>query len=190
MMDYTIIKFGVEQLPWHIDTAIIGSVFMLIGYKLRISANSALTARFFDKNWSIINKTLFVIFLIIIGILSIQLNPSDIIFSENRYGDFFLMFVSGTCCSLVILIICKKICERVHFKLLAYLGNTTIIIMAFNYFFNNLSRDIYNSLALNKIIEFNWIIQSVMVLLLSCMVRYIKDKIANVLLPLKHEYNI
>lgn len=120
------------QLPWHFDTAIIGSILMLIGHEIKY--RKLLT----DNKL----KPLYVCLLFIIGIIFISINTSikKIDMNNNIYGDFALMFCGSISISYVFMWICSHI-KKCAF--ISFIGRGTIIVMSFNYFFNTIMRFIW-----------------------------------------------
>ena len=169
-MDYLLYTKNIIQLPWHIDVALLGTVFMYIGYIF--------------KNTALLNKTdheiLISLCLLITGTYCIA-NNNRIDINPNKVGNIVLMTVGATCISLNILIICKKYLNNFHS--ISFLGKNTIIIMAFNYAINIYSSVIW-SYTLGKLeIEFTWwmcsIIDIVVCVFIIFILKTIKRKLTN-----------
>lgn len=120
------------QLPWHFDTAIMGSILMLIGHEIKY--RKLLT----DNKL----KPLYVCLLFIVGIIFISINISikKIDMNNNIYGDFAFMFCGSISISYVFMWICSHIKEC---AIISFIGRGTIIVMGFNYFFNTVIRFIW-----------------------------------------------
>lgn len=126
-----------HTLPWHIETALIGAIFMYVGYLIK---NNNLL----HKNvniWGIITIT-------VIAFYAIYSNNS-VSLGNNNIGNPILFFCGAGLMSYTILWICANYIKCNHF--FSYFGNHTIFVMGFNYAVNTwYSIAFYNMSFLNN----------------------------------------
>ncbi len=125
-------KYGIAQLPWHIDTALIASIFMLAGnfiYK-------------FSPRISWLNQNIRVVIYIcgfVISSIAFFFN-GRIIMVINQYHNMILFFISATIMSVVIIEIINMYEKNSHnsriINLFSWWGSNTLIFLGFNYVFN------------------------------------------------------
>ena len=152
------LEHGITQLPWHIDVALIASVFMWIGFKLHqwhCDSNRA------DVRY----RTSITILAWAFGSFVIMHN-GRINMVQNQYNNLML-FVTGAvliCIPLIEVISCT---EDVHNKCksaLAWWGKNTIIFIGFNDLLNRISIKIITKLSLQSL---GALIQIVLVITLT-----------------------
>lgn len=85
----------VRALPWHLDVALIGMVFMLIGYYLKSDG-------FLQKLYK--NKLCFVLILTA-GIVAGYLNKGKVGLASNDIGNFFYLIIYSTVVTLFLVLI-------------------------------------------------------------------------------------
>lgn len=121
---YTLFRFDVVQLPWHIDTALMGSVYMVTGNKVR-------EINLLDD----ISHPPFIIFsFMMIGGYCIFTN-GHIDLNNNRINNIVLTYLGSVLLSAAVFIMIKAFLPR--FSFLELMGKNTIIIMGFNYAVNS-----------------------------------------------------
>lgn len=155
-------KFILIKLPWNIDTAIIASIFSLVGFLVR-------KYNIFDK----IKKYNEIVFIICIlcSYISAVYNENAVNLDGNKYGDLFLFYLGAFSGIMIIILICRKID---NIKYCSFLGKNTMPIIGFNYMI------MLASLKISKIfIEINWICNFFITLILTFMFIYILINIRN-----------
>lgn len=166
ILNYAIIYFDIPQLAWHIDSSLVGGVLMLIGYEIKCSQLLSGNRLKFP--------VVFIMF--IIGTISIFLNPNSAVFSANRYGNQIFMFLGALFVSYACLWVCNYLKENYF---LSYMGRGTILVMAFNYFYNLISGIIWRMTPIIKNYTYAWWIKSIIVTILCYVTIYVWDKIKN-----------
>lgn len=142
---YILCVLDVVQLPWHIDSALLGVVFMYIG--LYIKENKIIEK--IDTKDSI----LCLIGLFIIGFYCIFTNPR-IDINTNKLNNIILMYVGAISIS-VFIIICTKAFFSMN-KILELYGKNTILFMGFNYAINTYSNAIWTRTPVLNSISYTW----------------------------------
>lgn len=137
------------KLPWNIDTALMGLVFIAIGhfiseYRIMEQVNTRPQC----------TQMIEMILLVCIGMAAIYYNPVEAVsFDGNRYGNVPLMFIGAVSICFVLFYICYQIKWKGFIaNVLSYFGRHTIFIMGFDY----LSGSVANRL-LGKIGIANWL---------------------------------
>lgn len=148
ILDYILYLTVKIQLPWHINIALIGTVFMFIG--LKIKENNTLE--------KINHGVSFVVSMVALGALCIVTNPR-VDLCNNTLNNTFLTFLGSITVSSAILFICYKYVN--NFKFLAFLGKNTIIIMALNYAVNSYSNQIWSNTPVLQNISYCWWIMTI-----------------------------
>lgn len=156
-------KFILIKLPWNIDTALIASVFSLIGFLVKKYS-------IFDKIKKY-NKFVFVI-CILCNYISVLYNENAVDLDGNKYGNLFLFYLGAFSGIIIIILICKKIN---NVKYYSFLGKNTMPIIGFNYMIMLVALKISKYLS----IETNWICNFLIVLILTVMFIYILLNIRN-----------
>lgn len=135
------------KLPWNIDTALMGVVFLYFGYNLR-----QLKMLEKVKALSLFTRILMLTVIGIIGIISIICNPvKSVNFDGNRYGNVFLMIIGALAICFVLFYFCYRIpWQGMIGKSIAWFGRHTIFIMGFDYFTGSISREILGKLDLEN----------------------------------------
>lgn len=153
------------QLPWHLDIAFLGMLYMYIGYVINK----------YDL-LDFIKKPAYIIILIITGSICVMLN-STVDINPRRLGNIVLLIIGSTCISCFLLSIFRLLSVNNHVLLL--LGNNTIIIMAFNYALNSYMQLLYERLSIASIIPLNWFLQSIIGIIFFYATISIKSHILN-----------
>lgn len=124
--------YGIEQLPWHIDVALIASVFMLIGYELK-----KLSRCFLQSKYRILICTVCFIAGSVIAFFN-----KRVIMVTNQYGNMISFLVGATAMSVVVYDFSMRLCsarDRVSIrfaKLFGFWGRNTLMFIGFNYMIN------------------------------------------------------
>lgn len=141
LISYILNLFNAMKLPWNIDTALMGVLFIEFGVFIREKQ----VYRMFSPLIS------FGIFMPI-GYFLISMNPvNGVSFDDNRYGNFFLMITGALLTIIPLLNISHKLCMKFKCRYLAFLGRHTMFIMGFDYFNGMVAGKI-----LGKIGYLNW----------------------------------
>lgn len=118
------------QLPWHFDSALIGCIFMGIGYTIR-------EKQLLEK----LEPTALAL-MAICGFLYIYHNDQVSLIS-TQLGNLYLFYPGAILVSTSLLAVCIK---YLHSSFLAFLGKNTILIMGFNYAFMDLYKFFWKSI--------------------------------------------
>lgn len=162
--------YGIVELPWHIDVALISSVFMLIGYELK------------EKN--ILEK-------LNIPIVAICfLFGSVIVFSngkinmvQNQYNNMILFIIGASFLSVFFCYIsnkisnCKKIKGDFMKKSLEFCGQSTLAFIGFNYLFNVIMNRFFKILGIQQQVLY-CIVDSIVVIVGCICIELLWKKIA------------
>lgn len=109
------------QLPWGINTSLVGGVFFYIGYLLK------------NKNLlikdSILLKPVNMIIVFILGTIACFKNKEIVSFIDYKYGFLTLALISGICLSIFVIYISIILNKN---KVLEYIGKNTIGILIFH----------------------------------------------------------
>lgn len=145
-----LINFITIQFPWHMETALIGAVMMYFGMLL--------------KKFNFIKRCSVSIILLVmtIGLIGIKFN-SRVDMNPNRVGNYILFWIGALGVSIGILYLGVKYLKNIKF--LSFLGQNTILIIGFNYFFNTLIKNIWP--LVTRIIHYNWFLASVISLTMN-----------------------
>lgn len=130
-------KVGIDELPWHVDTALAGSVLMFLGSEFKtVLEGTAFSGERVRNSNRIIGLAMSV--LCILSTVLIFLNDR-VIMVRNQYGNIFLFFVPAILMSLCIIYLfhveSNSWVNSIR-KVLAFWGQNTIVFMGFNYVFN------------------------------------------------------
>ena len=135
-------SFSVRQLPWHIDIATMGMGFMLVG--------------FYIARYKLLSKKINLFCIIVIILVA-----SDVIFENpiidlnNRVvNDVYLTTVGASLMSFALMLLCQKYCKKQN--PISYLGQNTLIVMAFNFAINTYMSVIWKHIPLLGKYEFTW----------------------------------
>lgn len=101
LTSYLLDVFGIIKLPWNIDTALMGVLFVYLGYIsdkiLQTNADKFVGG----------GINLLVILLLIIGSICIMLNPIEQVnFDDNHYGNLIFMLCGAACINFGIITVC------------------------------------------------------------------------------------
>lgn len=127
--------FKMPIFPWHFEVALIGSVFMLVGYYFK---ETQITEK--------LTHPLIILVFVAISSIVILLNGSVDMY-YRRYGKDLLVFIIASllmCYSLIVL--CKRARKLFHSKSVCSLGKFSIIVIGLNYTINRYTRLIYQIL--------------------------------------------
>lgn len=138
-------KFGIDQMPWHLDAAFAGSVFMFFGNEFKRVHILLKKSRATVLNTNIIVIPIIIV-LVLISTVFILLNDR-VIMVLNHYGNIVLFFVSATlmCASITYMFSAVNSTLKVNMvrKILTYWGRNTIVFIGFNYIFNLVLSNIF-----------------------------------------------
>ena len=141
--------YEIFKLPWNIDTALMGTVFVASGFAIAHN-------QFLQQFWSQSKQKclLIVVVTFIIGLSSIYLNPIEqVSFNNNRYGNIALMLLGAIgICGTLVTVAYRFPWEKTHFHYLVWLGQHTIFVMGFDYFTGSIARFV-----LGKVGFENWL---------------------------------
>lgn len=135
--------YGIIELPWHIDVALISSVFMLIGYELK------------DKQ--IIEKVNIPVAVasFLLGSVIIFIN-GKINMVQNQYNNMVLFIIGASFLTIVFFYIsnrisnCKKIKINFMKRCLEFCGKSTLVFIGFNYLFNVIVNQCFKILGIQQ----------------------------------------
>ena len=138
--------FEVFKLPWNLDAALMGVIFVYAGHLLRKPDGLAKLRKL--PPWKLV--PLFLL-LLIAGLCSVFGNPAEhVSFDNNRYGNVFLMLSGGLTISFVLFGLFDRIPWKGPIaKLLSWLGRHTVFIMGFDFFLGTVVRNVLEAVGLN-----------------------------------------
>lgn len=172
---YYLNAFTIDQLPWHIDIALLGMIFMYVGYTLKNCNLNHVS----NKMECIIQ----IIALFTVGYYCVFRNGfCDI--NNRKIGNFVLYFVGAVTISIAMIIISKIIFHRISF--LVFLGRNTIIIMAFNMVITIYSYKVWDYIPVLKNITYNWFVCTIVNLVVCLIIIYVHNYLRR-LLSLRRE---
>ncbi len=145
-MFFYLVKF---QMPWCFGAILIGICCMYFGFCIR-------NRSFQLDNFR--NKSLIIILLIIIGIISGYINGRVGVGANNLGYNPFLFWASALTMSLVIILLSSEVNYKL--RLLNWFGRNTILFMGFNYFFNSFPEFIWQHTILLEKYPYPWYIKS------------------------------
>lgn len=182
LLSTSLYYFKVVKLPWNIDTALMGVVFITCGYFVK-------KANIFDaiKGFDLIRKVVFVTGLIAIGIPMVIYNPIDTVdFDGNRYGNVLMMFIGAISIGLTLLYTCQTAkMTGIFSRYLVFMGRNTLFIMGFDYFTGSVASVALSHYGLNNwgsIFVVKMIALSFGILIWNGIVKVIRnEKIKNIL---------
>lgn len=153
------------KLPWNIDTAMMGTVFIGIGYLLKKERVLCWVEK--RPAWL---QIIGLICIVAFGVLSIHLNPIDAVgFDGNRYGNVLLMLIGALSICFVLFYLCYRInWSGAVAKILSWFGQHTIFIMGFDYFSGSIAGRILDKAGFQ-----NWLsmfLLKVIILSIGCLI--------------------
>lgn len=123
---------GFNQLPWHIDVALLGSVFMLFGYKYKSICIHKIS---FKKRMLI--SCIFLITASIIIILNGRINMVN-----NEYQNLILFIIGALmmfiCLHLLTAELYIRFPQNIILRFLGYIGKRTLVFIGFNFVINSI----------------------------------------------------
>ena len=125
------ITIGITQLPWHVDVALVASIFMYIGYLL--------------KSMQIITRSKISYAIVCFGVGSVvAFSNGRINMVQNQYQNIWIFLVGAICLSVAVMTVGYKLTENYgrFGGAMGYLGRNTLIFMGFNYLINVIVRQI------------------------------------------------
>lgn len=163
-------KLGIDQLPWHLDTAFAGSVFMLLGNEFKR------VHRLLKEFGASVSNARIIISSIIIA--SVMISSFFILVNDravmvlNRYGNIVLFLISAVLMCASIMYVFSEInvnskMMNVIREILAYWGRNTIVFLGFNYVFNLVLSNIFFRL-INVKTTMLYCIVDIIVVMLGC----------------------
>lgn len=138
--------FKIPILPWHFEVALIGSVFLLVGYyfKQKCLLNT-------------ISSPFVIVGLMILSSVVILSNGRANIYYRN-YGNNLLIFIFGSILmSYSFMWLCKSTGKLYFNRIICNLGTYSIIPMGLNYTINIYTRGIYQILGKISGIDMHWV---------------------------------
>lgn len=164
IIDMLLSYYNVGQLPWHIETALLGMVFMLIGYE--INRKELLNSKHLD--WSMVSV------IAAMGVYCIFSN-SRVDINSNVINNVVLLYIGAIAISFILLWICMRYLAECRF--FAYLGRNTIIFLAFNYAINKYSRFVWVEILLLREVLYTWLLESIVNIVVCVALIYIRDTV-------------
>ena len=157
--------FDIFKLLFNIDTAMMGTVFILTGSVLR---KYDILGKI--KRYTLPKKVLVFVIISTFGVFGICYNPIDMVnFDNNRYGDVLLMLIGAVSISLVLIFLCYVIkWKGLIANGLSWFGRHTIFIMGFDYFSGGVASKILTKTRLQ-----NWasmFAMKILILLVGCLI--------------------
>ena len=162
-------KITPKVLPWHIDTALVGAVLMVVGYQIKM------------RGWhKLIEKNIF-IFLLLVGVGGVAgwMNLGKVAFASNRVGNPIFMMFYSCATTLVLISVGGKIGSTIIGRFLAFCGKSTMIFMGFNYYFNRHTKRMWKMLPILNEMEYHWILKVVVVTMCLSFTSYIWKVVKN-----------
>lgn len=159
----------IGYMPWHIESALIGTVFMYVGYLIKE------LDLLFTKNINIWG----VAFLIVVGYYAVTSNGT-VGMAVNQMSNPVLFYIGAIFLSYALLWICANIIKSNRF--LSYFGKNTIIVLGFNYAINAYSRLIWNKIPFLSVHTYTWYLLSIVNVISFLIIFFIWNKI-------KSQYN-
>ena len=145
-INYVMNYLKTPVLPWHLDVALIGSIFILIGYHIK-------EKRLLDKIQTIIVPVLMII---TASVIIMWNDKTDMYF--RQYGKDLLIFMiqaSLMCCALM------WVCRSIHIlylkNLFCIFGRYSIIAMALNVATNLYARRVYEFVGRRIGVNLRWV---------------------------------
>lgn len=157
-------KYSINQLPWHIDTALMACIFMFVGNLLYKTSSKI------DQ----LNKrcrTVVCICAVIISSVGFFFN-GRIIMVINQYHNLVLFFVNAVIMVIAVIEIIRMYEKDRHdnriIKLFSWWGRDTLIFLGFNYVFNTIVSQLLKIIKLNGRIINTFI--DIVVVMIGCSV--------------------
>ena len=145
-INYVLNYFKAPVLPWHLDVALIGSVFMLIGYYIK-------EMQLLDK----IRTIMLPVLMIITASVIIMWNENIDMYTR-KYGKDLLIFLiqaAWMCCALMW--ICRSMHTLYLKNLFCTFGRYSIIVMALNFATNSYARRVYGFVGRRIGADLSWV---------------------------------
>lgn len=163
-----IINYFIEerQLLWHVNVAMLGTVFMVVGYEI--------------KNSKILEKVGMPLIGIIglLGIVVIFINgPIDV--NKNVIGNPFLFMFGAICVCMLLFYMSFKFWAGG--SLLSYIGKNTMIILGFHNALIPIIPIVWNNLPIGNIITYTWWIATVIIMGICLIMIFVLDKMKSIL---------
>lgn len=166
IVGWILYKIQMPKLPWNVDTALTGIVFMECGYVI--------------KKYNVIEKINLwrAVLLLIMGSISICLT-GYVDMGSNQLGIVGWFYLGAISLDMLIILVSKEILQKN--KMLAMYGRHTILVLGFNY----MIKDIYAIVINNVFDEYSyilnsWYMSSLIVVLCFGMIMIWKEKYKNV----------
>lgn len=174
-----VVTFLPIYLPWGADIAILGLIFMLIGYHLKTFIEP-------EKR-----KIFEIIFLIFVYILLANLNP-NVNMSTREYGDFligntYVYILTGTIGSIICIYFSKIIQNTFVGTIMSLIGKNTVPILAFHLIlfriFDTILSDFYKKkIEGNVILYWVWGYFKIFIIVFGIIViKYLLNKLTRVI---------
>lgn len=163
LLDWMLYAFSVPQLPWHLDSALIGSICMMAGYAIS-------RYRLTDGGKSLIH-----ISFLCMGAFCIYCNGillgNEIDVNKNELGRIELFWPGAILMSGAIFCLCIRYLP--HSKLLRFMGKNTIIVLAFNNFLNLVTERTWSHLPVLGHYDYTWYRKTLVVTLILLFFMYV-----------------
>lgn len=144
IMSYVLDILNVSKLPWNVDTAMMGIVFIYIGRNLKMINEI--------KCESNLSSWIFILLLLIVGRQCIIMNPIGAVsFDNNQYGNLIMMIFGALSICIALFLFCytyRNKMKNLLWRFVEYLGRHTIFIMGFDYLSGTLAAIILTRLNL------------------------------------------
>ena len=138
--------FKAPVLPWHLDVALIGSVFMLIGYYIKEKT-------LLDKIRAIIIPVLMII---AASVIIMWNDKVDMYF--RQYGkDLLIFIIQAALMCYALMWICRSMHTLYLKNLFCTFGRYSIIVMALNVVTNSYARRVYGFVGRRIGVDLHWV---------------------------------
>lgn len=151
IVDWFLFALDVPQLPWHLDSAFMGCIFMVCGCMMR--------------KYDLINniRPHIWIFIAITGIFCICLNGivlgNEIDVNKNALGNAVLFWIGSVFTAGAFLSLCVRYLPESGILLLFGRNRNTVIVLAFNNFLNLITERLWLHLPFIKNYPYTWYIK-------------------------------
>lgn len=112
-------------LPWSLDSAFVGALFMLVGKELRMSG-------FPEKRWSLVISTIIAVLFVCLAEINGATNMSTRSWGEHGILSSFLFLITGIMGSILLLRLCYELRNTLICKYVAVIGRNTLPLLGFH----------------------------------------------------------
>lgn len=167
-LDVCLSELGVPQLPWHIEIALLGAVFLYIGFKLKES-------KIMERIDGRMPVAAAVLVSAIVGFYCVFTNPK-VDLNPNLLNNVVLLYVGAVAVTFSLLLFCKHAVKRCAF--LEYFGKNTILVIGFNHAINTYSAGIWSMIpGLSDKFAYTWWLQSIIDVVCCVIIIWLWNKI-------------